>query len=381
MKKYKVIWFDDKFSELNLIKESAFLNGISLVGFTNAKDGIKELDDNIDDYEAAIVDGNFFKTSGQSEHEVSDDAFFEVGIALERLKPRKVLPWFILSGQMNFTKEENKYARGFKANVVYDKNNEDHLQKLWDSVIAEANEQIETQIKNDYRRVFEVCNEKYIGTAASKPLLSILKKENAINAFSDPELYFVPLRKVMEDLFTACHKYGFLPECFIKPSVALNETSKFLSGSVEKGYQLDTPVFIKVISEHVRNILSVCQPAAHRSEIDSFVSTVNSPYLLLSTTYQLLDVLLWFKEYFDTNKDVVTNKGRIKLADPDAKIEIIERDDLGNYHCGEVLLSYNFIKDNGFEVGEEIKLLSVIENSTYKTKHLYPKFANKIAKA
>jgi hypothetical protein len=381
MKKYKVIWFDDKYSELNLIKESAFLRGISLMGYTNTKEGVDELERNISEYDAAIVDGNFFKTTSQSEEDVSDDALFEVGIALERLKNSKILPWFILSGQINFTKEENKYARGFKANVVYDKNNEDHLQKLWDSVIAEADEQIETKIKNDYRRVFEVCHEEYIGTSASKLLLSILKKENAINAFPDPELYFVPLRKVMEDLFTACHKYGFLPECFVKPSVALNETSKFLSGSVEKGYQLDTPVFIKVISEHVRNILSVCQPAAHRSEIDSFVSTVNSPYLLLSTTYQLLDVLLWFKEYFDTNNNIVVNKARVKLSDPDAKNEIIESDDFGNYHCGEVLLSYNFIKDNGFKVGDEIKLLSILENSTFKTKHLYPKFANKIAKA
>jgi hypothetical protein len=381
MKKYKVIWFDDKFSELNLIKESAFLRGISLVGYTNAKEGVDELERNISEYDAAIVDGIFFKTANQSDEDVSDDALFKVGIALERLKPRKVLPWFILSGQINFTKEENKYARGFKDNVVYDKNNEDHLQKLWDSVIAEADEQIETQLKNDYRRVFETCNEKYIGTAASKPLLSILKKENAINAFSDPELYFVPLRKVMEDIFTACYKYGLLPECFIKPSIALNEASKFLSGSAENGYQLDTPVSIKIISDHIRGILAICQPAAHRSDVDNFVSTVNSPYLLLSTTYQLLDVLLWFKEYFDINKDVVANKGRIKLADPDAKIEIIERDDLGNYHCGEVLLSYKYITENGFEVGEEIKLISIIENSIYKTKHLFPKFANKIAKA
>jgi hypothetical protein len=381
MKKYKVIWFDDKHSELNLIKESAFLRGISLVGYTNAKEGIDELERNISEYDAAIVDGNFFKTASQSEGDVSDDALFEVGIALERLKPRKVLPWFILSGQINFTKEENKYARGFKANVVYDKNNEDHLQKLWDSVIAEADEQIETQIKNDYRRVFEVCNDKYIGTAASKPLLSILKKESAINAFSDPELYFVPLRKVMEDLFTACYKYGLLPECFIKPSVALNEASKFLSGSAEKGYQLDTPVSIKIISDHIRGILAICQPAAHRAEIDNFVSTVNSPYLLLSTTYQLLDVLLWFKDYFNNNNDVEANKARVKLSDPDTLIAIIEKDDLGNYHCGDVLLSYRFVNDNGFQVGDEIRIVSAIENTIFKTKHLYPKFANKIAKA
>lgn len=374
------MWFDDQCEDLPLIKENAKVNGISLIGFSNAKQGIDELRRNIEIYDAAIIDGLFYMEPDELSAPSDDAPFFKVAMEITKLESVKVLPWFILSGQFGFTEGKNRYADAFKNNKVYHKTNDDHLARLWEDIKKEASKQVETQIRHRYQRVFEVCTERYIGTNASNDLLAILKSENLDNAFRDPKLYFNPLRKIMEDLFTTCHNYGFLPECFIKPSVALNETSKFLSGGVEKGYQLDTPVFIKIISEHVRNILSVCQPAAHRSEIDSFVSTVDSPYLLLSTTYQLLDVLLWFKEYFNANKNVETNKARFKLSG-DAKTEIIEKDDMGNYHCGEVLLSFNFIKHSGFKVDEEIKILSTIKNLNNKTKHLYPKFANKIAKA
>ena len=312
MYKYKVIWFDDEHDTLNIIKEKAFLNDIELVGFGNSKQGIEELERNIINYDAALVDGLFFLNPDQVGTPSSDQALFNVAITLEKFATIKKLPWFILSGQLSFTKEKNRYADGFKENEVYDKLNDDHLEKLWFDIKEGARNHIETQLRIKYQRVFEVCTEKYLGPDATKDLLAILKIENLGKAFQDPKLYFNPLRKVMEDLFIACNKYGFMPDVFIKPHAALNESSKFLSGGIEKGYQLETSLFPKVVSNHVRSILSVCQPAAHRSHIDSFIASVNSPYLLLSVTYQLLDVLLWFKTCIDNNLDVESNKKKFK---------------------------------------------------------------------
>ena len=42
MKRYRVLWFDDKFRELEIIKEGALLENILLVGYDNADDGIKQ---------------------------------------------------------------------------------------------------------------------------------------------------------------------------------------------------------------------------------------------------------------------------------------------------------------------------------------------------
>ena len=138
--------------------------------------------------------------------------------------------------------------------------------------------------------------------------------ENSVNTFAEAKLFFNPIRKIMEDLFNASNKYGLIPDVFVNPMVALNETSKFLSGSCEKGYKLEIIFCPKIVLNHIRSILSVCQPAAHRSEIDKFISIVHSPYLLLSITYQLLDVLLWFKIYVDSHNDIEINKANYKLV-------------------------------------------------------------------
>jgi hypothetical protein len=292
MKHYKVIWLDDEFRTLNSIDEDAHLNEVHLFGFDNATEGIEELERNLMHYDAAILDGKFFRKPGQTGDSVDDQALGDVAKKLEQLSVRKKLPWFILSGQISFTQQKNPYAVVYKDNHVFDKTKKEDWQALWKTLKAEADQQEDTQIRHDYYRVFEVCTDQYIGNVAANDLLAVLRKENTKSAFTDPNLYFNPLRKIMEDFFRACSKWGLLLEVFVKNGVVLNESSKFLSGMSEKGHQPLSPIFPKVVSDHVKQILSVCQPASHRLEIDKFVLELNTPYLLLSTTYQLLDVLL-----------------------------------------------------------------------------------------
>ncbi len=168
MAKYKVIWFDDEHHALNIIREKAFLNDIELVGFTNAYDGIEELKNNPKKYRAAIVDGKFYQKPGQSGDVLNDKALFDAGNFLT-----KNLPWFILSGQISFTKETNRFADGFNKRV-YDKLNEEDLISLWTNLKDAADQEDETKILNSYYKVFEVCDEKYIGVKYQKILLQII---------------------------------------------------------------------------------------------------------------------------------------------------------------------------------------------------------------
>lgn len=379
MYKYRVIWFDDEHESLNIIKEKAFLNDVELVGFGNAKQGIEELERNIKSYDAAIIDGLFFLSSDQSGTPSSDKALLNVAMTLEKLSPLKKLPWFILSGQTSFTKETNRFADALKDNQVYDKLNDVHLENLWKEIKTQAAQQVETQLREKYKRVFEVCSERYIGTEANRDLLAILTNENVEGAFIDPRLYFNPLRKIMEDFFTACNRYGLMPDIFIKPSVSLNESSKFLSGGAERGYQLKETVFPKVVSDNIRSILAVCQPAAHRAEIDNFIAQVNTSYLLFSVTYQVLDVLVWFKNYIDSNSDIERNKSHYSLVsiDPlaESMIGIVEQDSFRNYHCGDIILTYKHVSGNGYTVGDRIRIFKTANNTNDKTSHLYSKSA------
>jgi len=377
MIEYKVLWFDDQHETFESLKDDAKQQGIILIGFTNAEEGIAELESNLISYDAVIVDGKFYKNAGATGDAVNDSALFNVARFLDKREGIKKIPWFIFSGQPDFLNKSNPIAAEYKANKVYNKNFDADIEKLWNDIKKEADQQLDTQIRLKYHRVFEVCVEKYIGENAHHDLLSILKKENSENAFTDPNLYFNPLRKTMDDLFMAFNKYGLIPDVFVKPSVALNESSKFLSGGVEKGYKLDTLVFPKVVSDHVRSILAVCQPAAHRSEIDNFINEVNSSYLLLSVTYQVLDVLLWFKGFIDANSDITLNKTKYKSIDLGITSSIVtgtvEQDAKGNFHCAEFILTYKHVNDMGYKVGDTIRIIKEVNNTNEKTMHLYLK--------
>ena len=90
--------------------------------------------------------------------------------------------------------------------------------------------------------------------------------------------------------------------------MAINQTSKFLCGqeqdertsSTYKKYKLNEDAIVpKQIAFYLKNILSVTQDGSHRSNIDAHVSTLRTPYLFKSVLFQLLDVLVWFKQYVD----------------------------------------------------------------------------------
>ncbi len=51
---------------------------------------------------------------------------------------------------------------------------------------------------------------------------------------------------------------------------------------------------------------------------------------------------------------------------------IIEKDQNGNYFCGEYLLDYKYT-EAGFKLGDEINIKSVIANPSDKSYNQYPK--------
>lgn len=188
---------------------------------------------------------------------------------------------------------------------MYKKGSDEEIDRLFSDIKDAAATQEDTQIRHIYKRVFDVCTEKYIGELAGRDILSLLK----VNEETNIENHFNAIRKVVEDLFIAFYKFNLLPAEFVTQGVALNESSKFLAGKgadgtlfTEKGYQhLEETHLPKQIANYLRSILSITQPAAHRSEIDLFVKTIKTPFLFKSVLFQLLDVLAWFKMYVDSS--------------------------------------------------------------------------------
>jgi hypothetical protein len=367
-KKYNIIWFDDVFHELDLIEEKAMLNGIILHGFDNAKDGIAHLEKNHMHYDAAIVDGNFYQGPEQRGSKLGekDDALFDVGLAIESLYGRGVFPWFILSGQANFTKKRNRLADAFKESKVYDKNKDDDLDALWNDIKTAADQRLDTQIRHQYFKAFEAC--AAIKGDVRKHLLDILRNiHSPATAFSD-ELYFTPMRVILEHIFRAANELGLLHDkCMEGGKVNLSESSAFMSGKSTKylGVKCSKAHFPKITADNVWAIITISGSASHtegdttdqsRVSIADYRRYVDTPYLLYSLTYQLLDILIWFKSYAQLNSDKEANKALWE--------SISETQKEGDWILGEVTR----IAENGygtFQPADGDKTLSIIP---YKVK-------------
>lgn len=319
MKKYNVIWFDDQCNDLPLIKEEASLNGIKLTGFSNAEEGIEELEKNIALYDAAIVDGNFYRKKGQSGDQVSDTAFSDVARTLDKLVNKKKLSWYIFSGEKNFTGVKHRYVEAYDDKKVYDKLNEQDKTALWNQLKLDADLQEDTKIRHEFQKVFDVCTKEYIGEENQKHLMQILKSIKNPNTSFDDELYFTQIRIILESLFRSANKYGLLHDaCIPNSKVNLTESSLFLAGSETKHLNVKCSVshFPKIITDAVQSILFITGAASHTTESDAkkninlieYRKAINTPYLLYSLTFQLMDVLIWFKGYIEENSDVQKNK-------------------------------------------------------------------------
>ncbi len=297
---YNILWIDDEHETLTGTKGRAKRNGINLIAFKSLNNGMDELERNYPFYDGVLLDAKFFEN--EDDVKGTEDTY-NVHRAKERLlQLKKKFKVFVLTGQAE-AYEDNTFKKAFTK--VYKKGSDEEIDRLFSDIKVAAATQEDTQIRHSYKRVFDVCTERYIGELASQDILNLLK----VNDETNIDHHFNTIRKVVEDLFIAFNKFNLLPAEFVTPGVALNESSKFLAGKgsdgslfSEKGYQhLEETHLSKQIALYLRSILSVTQAGSHRSEIDVHVRTIKTPYLLKSVFFQLLDVLVWFKMYVDSN--------------------------------------------------------------------------------
>lgn len=297
---FNILWIDDEHETLTGTKGRAKRNGINLIPFKSLNSGMDELERNYPFYDGVLLDAKFFEN--EDDIKGTEDTY-NVHRAKERLlQLKKKFEVFVLTGQAE-AYEDKTFKKAFTK--VYKKGSDEEINRLFSDIKVAAATQEDTQIRHSYKRVFNVCTEKYIGELAGQDILNLLK----VNDETNIDNHFNSIRKIVEDLFIAFNKFNLLPAEFVTPGVALNESSKFLAGKdsdgslfSEKGYQhLEETHLPKQISYYLRSILTVTQAGSHRSEIDSHVKAIKTPFLLKSVFFQLLDVLVWFKMYVDSN--------------------------------------------------------------------------------
>lgn len=300
VKFYRVLWIDDEHNEMGGFKGRAKRNGINLTPFKSLSEGMSELEQNYSLYDGVLLDAKFLEN--ENDVKGSEDTKY-IHKAKERLfSLKKKFEPFVLTGQAEAF-EDKTFRKVFEN--VYHKGDDEQTELLFLDLKRACDNQLDTQIRHKFRRVFDVCTSKYLGEELSGDILSLLKRveENSIND------NFNLVRKVVEDFFIACQRFDLLPGVFVEPNVALNQSSRFLSGhsqhkdSDEKFKRFECKHAFqlpKQISRNLKFILDVTQSGSHRSSIDEHVQLLKTPYLFKSTVYQLIDLILWFKVHIDT---------------------------------------------------------------------------------
>lgn len=396
-KRYNILWIDDQYEELIDFSIQAENAGIDLFGFTSFEEGFKYLEKDLNQYDGVLLDAMFFETKEQVKGE-EDESGLGMAIArLNELKFKKDLPWFVLSGKESFTKNNNSILKANKKRC-FDKTDGDDLEELLITIKEEADKLEDTQIKHRYQNVFAVLTGTYIGEEPADHLLKILKSVGNPGEGIEDVLYFNRLRIILEGIFRAANKFGLLHDhCIQGGKVNLKNSFDFLSQqkvkvSHDKIVTCDRKHFPALIERAVENILDVTNVASHsespekeksRLELSAYRQTVRSPYLLYCLTFQLMDVLLWFRSYIDENKDYRSNVAFWKTAAITNEVVhtgAIEQDENRNYFCGEYILNYIYT-DQNFKLGDEIAILEASDNTNPRTQNIYKYYANRFSKA
>lgn len=301
MAKYKVLWFDDEWEELEEISENALDLDIELIGVSNAIDGLSILQNGLMNYQGVILDGKFYIDSNKTGDEIDDDAFGEVARFLHDLHTKgEVLPWFILSGQPTFVHEVNTSVKllgisSYGKGKVFDKNKDEDKELF--SLMVDAIEStpiLKAIVKHPL--VFQICEEKYLGYKKNG-LFEIIKNIELQESKNSEDL-FNPLRKILERMIDRFAELGVLPT-----GLSLNDL-KYFSSERHRDFEFHGEIFPPLIAHLFNSVIDVIQDACHlkddlRFKVDEFIQRSGTSYLYQSTALIILELTTWFKSYVD----------------------------------------------------------------------------------
>lgn len=377
MAKYKVLWFDDEWEELEEISENALDKNIELVGVSNAEDGLRLLRENSRIFQAVILDGKFYLDPSKTGDEINDDAFGEVALFLHDLHTKgQVLPWFILSGQPQFVIDIHRSVKNlgkssYGKGKVFDKNKDEDI-KLFEVIIEEIDKTPLLQAYVNHKAVFESCSIHCLGPDQEERVFNIIKSLVS-NELQNSEDLFTPLRKLLERMIERMAELGIVPE-----NLSLNELKRF-SISSHNTYEVIQDIFPPLISYFFNFVIDLIQDACHLTDglslkVEEHIRGNGQPYLYQSTAFGILELMAWFNNYCIQNPERALNLQKWRLKS-NGNIGPLERDSQGNYHVGQTLLPYGRVH-GVLEIGINLLIEKSIDNDK-ETKSMYPKFATR----
>ena len=327
----QVLWVEDdpKVTEAYPLKAESF--DLELVPYSCWDDAKAALENEFDRWSAIILDAKckYHKDSNDNAVVFLREALKDISVTCK--DKGRIIPWYVLTGgdtsevsdsindermkwDSDWTKGENK--------KYYSKNVDN--ESLYRRIRYHAQKSPRIQIQEMYRNVFDAIDKCSIddeGYNALEDLLVPIHFPDQIEA-NDYNDKYAKARSVLEYIFRSMSVHGMLPDW--GKQINLQWSSCLLSGMhatkikdgkeivvIESKKQVLPPVLKKVMKEMVRIIPAFCHSDnKEENEIkkEEYLKDVdNSSFLLKSFTFQLCDIILWYRNYLQEHPDEELN--------------------------------------------------------------------------
>lgn len=284
MKRYKVLWVDDQPTEEFL--NEAYEQGLDITVATNYCDCVVELQKPNELWDAIILDVNCKKTANDANGSIG--SFTETKAYIDANHSGcNIIPWFVYTGgaydTFSIIESLIQDDRSWDDRKYYNKPEDMNI--LFKNIKKSADNIEGTKIKHKYAEVFDI--DKDLNSRLLRVLTSLEHSE-----FSNPDV-LTSIRKILEWLRTQ------LIELYIIPSdMKFNEFSITLGNKNLSDY---IPFYIQ---RSLHSCTTVTQDGSHLLRSDGDIATGKAPYLTRSTTYEMLNILVWYKNLISDREQV-----------------------------------------------------------------------------
>ena len=206
---------------------------------------------------------------------------------------------------------------------------------------------------------------------------------------------FVSTRKMMAGFFEICTYINLIPR---EVDNSTNFESNVRCDFLCQGHKMEQLVPL-CVQNLIRASFPTMQEGAHRGKKpDNMVKKRESPYLLKAMIYSAFSSLVWLKNFIDEHpndektreitkplvdtflqkrsekqkkyEEKQADMNNKKIDEVETRKYVIEEDENGVLHCG-----IYYIRCHRDDIGKEVVITKIMENTDKKTNTKYPQFA------
>lgn len=284
MSKYKILWIDDKWEEMDSFKDVCELpkHGMEIVPCKYSVTGMQLFEQHLEEWSGVILDAKVLMDKDAKLDQLKGLTYSLKKI--HELSHKREVPYYIFTGQPD-TASGSAFAEEHYEHY-YEKDHDE--EKLIEDIKRNADELEDTQIVHKYQVVFDTWPD------ATHDLLRILKTLE--NEDWQNNSILNDIRKIMTDVLKFLYKKGL---CDVQCDGSnLAQCSKDIGQPYK---ELIIPVYIQ---RSIHSIVAITNPGSHRTVTDDDVAKGKAPYLLRSLIFEMLNVLYWCRKMGNIEKDL-----------------------------------------------------------------------------